>query len=245
MAEATFRIVAWMACGDDLAADSREIGFLRGTAPQLQGARAEAPRLPTLLRRRVSTIGQRAFESASGASGLETARFVFSSRHGEFSRTLSLLETLARKEPLSPADFSLSVHNALIGLLSIAVKNEAGHTAMSGSADSFGFALVEAAACLKARPEEPICLIYGDEPLSGIYRALGDPDETSLAVSLLLAPASGEAGDITVGFEPAVQRGSAPAASRQALEFVRFLTSGRREGCAVGERMLWRWRHAA
>src|SRR5689334_10839923 len=90
-----------------------------------------------LLRRRVSEIGQRALRPAWCLSEGEP-KFVLASRNGEFGRTLGLLEALTEREPLSPAEFSLSVHHALIGLLSIARGNGAGHTALAAGADSFG-----------------------------------------------------------------------------------------------------------
>src|SRR4030095_4253261 len=81
---------------------------------------AELPPVPVSLLRRVSALGQQALKAAWGLPALHQSRFVFASRHGEFDRTLGILQSLAQREPPSPADFSLSVHNALAGLLSIA-----------------------------------------------------------------------------------------------------------------------------
>ena len=57
------------------------------------------------------------------AEGLEDLPLVFISRHGETPRTLDILSDLASEQPLSPTQFSLSVHNAVIGLWSI-LRNE-------------------------------------------------------------------------------------------------------------------------
>ena len=87
--------------------------------------------VPLLLRRRVSAIGQQALRAAWGLPAAAEARLIFASRHGEFSRTLSILDALANDQPVSPADFTLSVHHALAGLLSIAQRNRLGHTAIA------------------------------------------------------------------------------------------------------------------
>src|ERR1019366_5555292 len=118
------------------------------------------PPVPLLLRRRISPIGQAALRVAWALPQVERARFVFASRNGEFDRTLTMLEQVAIEDGPSPADFSLGVHNALAGLLSICARNGGGHTALAAGVDSFGFGLMEAAACLLERPEDPVMLVY-------------------------------------------------------------------------------------
>ena len=135
---ARFRVENWMACGPGLETREDWTAWSRGAGnPESNGAQA-AVSLPSMLRRRISTVGQRAFRAAFALSEQSSARFIFCSRYGESDRTLRILHSLAVKEPISPADFSLSVHNALAGLLSIAWGNTAGHTAISAGADSFG-----------------------------------------------------------------------------------------------------------
>ncbi|OIR10101.1 hypothetical protein GALL_80290 [mine drainage metagenome] len=157
---------------------------------QWRGA-APAAAAPILLRRRIGRLGQRALQAAWAFSAAlppdAPPRLVFASRHGEFSRTLSILEALAEGAPPSPADFTLSVHHALAGLLSIATANHAGHTAIASGADSLYHALLEAAACQTERPEQPVLLAYYDEPLPPPYDDL-EPGGETIALVLLLAP---------------------------------------------------------
>src|SRR5271168_3310513 len=151
-----------MACGPGLETREDWIAWSRGVKnPQSEIAKAGAS-LPLILRRRVSTIGQMAFRASHALSEQRTARFIFCSRHGEFDRTLRILRSLIAREPTSPTDFTLSVHNALAGLLSIAWGNTAGHTAIAAGADSFGYGLMEALACLKAESGAPVMLVYFD-----------------------------------------------------------------------------------
>ena len=52
-------------------------------------------------------------------------RTVFASRHGSINESIELIECVARGQPLSPAKFSHTVHNAQAGLFSIAARNRA------------------------------------------------------------------------------------------------------------------------
>ncbi|HLJ62547.1 MAG TPA: beta-ketoacyl synthase chain length factor, partial [Stellaceae bacterium] len=152
---------------------------------------------------------------------------------------------LAAEEPVSPADFSLSVHNALAGLLSIATKNPAGHTAIAAGEDSFGFGLIEAVSTLMASPEEKVLLVFFDEPLPAEYATFRDRDETSLALALVLSPARGEASDIMVTMEGHERDPHPRASAAQALDFLRFLLAGEKEAISPGGRARWRWRRGS
>ena len=145
--------------------------------------------VPVSLRRRVTPIGQAALRHAWALPQVEQARFVFASRNGEFDRTLTMLTQMAEGEPPSPADFSLGVHNALAGLLSVATHNRNGHTALAAGIDSFGFGLLEAVAGLHEAPEHKTILVYFDTPLPQDYPC-GSPvmAADALALALLLVP---------------------------------------------------------
>lgn len=195
---------------------------------------------PSLLRRRVSPIGQRALRAAFDLAEVGASRYVVSSRHGEFGRTLSLLSALAAAEPLSPADFSLSVHHALVGLLSIATRNHSGHTAVAAGRESFAYGLLEASVAAAADPDQPVTLIHFDEPLPPPYDQTDGPQEDPLALALCLrGGAGGRPGDLTLGVEPAGVGDS--ACESLALDFLSFLLSEGPIRRATGERMRWTW----
>jgi hypothetical protein len=199
------------------------------------------PPVPLLLRRRISPIGQAALRVAWALPQVERARFVFASRNGEFDRTLTMLEQVAIEDGPSPADFSLGVHNALAGLLSICARNGGGHTALAAGVDSFGFGLMEAAACLLERPEDPVMLVYYDTALPPGY-----PDtapacaEATLALALVLVPPPKTATHIVMAATPA---GDTDPREAAAAVFLRFLRTMAPEASATGERMIWHWRH--
>ncbi len=197
-----------------------------------------AEAVPSLLRRRVGSLGQQALRAAWNLPGSRTGRLIFASRHGEFSRTLSILDSLSRDEPPSPADFTLSVHHALAGLLSIARTNRRGHTAIAAGRDSFACGMLEALACLTERPEDPVVLVYYDEPLPPPFADFDD-DGDHLALAFTLA-AAGEGPPLTLSLSPPPAGGTASATPAQ--DFLRFfLNDGGRADC-LGERQVWHWK---
>jgi hypothetical protein len=197
--------------------------------------------VPLLLRRRVGPIGQAVLRAAWAMPHVDRARFVFASRHGEFDRTLTMLEQVADNDGPSPADFSLGVHNALAGLLSVCTGNRRGHVAIAAGVDSFGFGLMEAAACVLEQPDEPVVLAYYDVGLPPGY-----PDtvparaETTLALAVTLVSQHQAQRRVVMTAAPATQAEPGEAA---AAVFLRFLRATAPEAAATGERMTWRWRH--
>jgi len=194
--------------------------------------------VPTLLRRRITLLGQYALSSAWSLPDSANARLILSSRHGEFSRTLTLLEAVTSRSELSPADFTLSVHHALIGLLSIVHGNRRGHTAVASGSESFCLGLLEAVACLKDKPEEKVVLIHFDDLLPSSFAVFNEDHEQPIALVLALS-ATGEGENIQIDFESAgIQE--KPSASH-AMDFIAFLANNSAECLSAGEHRNWRW----
>ena len=143
--------------------------------------------LPALQRRRLSPLARCVFHVVNeiaqqhDVSALPT---VLASRHGEIARTQTLLENLADKEPLSPATFSLSVHNAIGGQLSIALGNQQPVSCVALGEEGLGTALLEAA-CLQEDDRPVLVLIY-DGPLPDYYQPYCASEPFTWAIALLL-----------------------------------------------------------
>lgn len=197
--------------------------------------RAEALTLPAALRRRVTGIGRKALAAALAIlPEVGAPRFVLASRHGEYGRTFTMLQALSEEGAVSPTDFSMAVHHALVGLLSIATGNHEGHTAISAGPDSFAYGLVEAGLWV-AEAQIPVLMIYFDQALPAAYPSEGEPPEMVLAV--MVAPvAAGSGLRVTMAGEAAAGEGQSLA-----LAFLESLRRGRGEGGAHGGRMAWRW----
>lgn len=206
--------------------------------------RGPGPRaLPAALRRRVSPIGRKALEAAWALlpeSG-DQPRIILSSRHGEYTRTMGLLTSLAEEDEVSPAEFSLSVHHALAGLLSIASGNHAGHTAIAAGPESCGYGLLEAAACV-AEDRAPVLLMHFDESLPDAYDGIGGVSpEASLVFAVMLSPNPADGDPVTLEVAPA----AAPGTESPAAAFMDFLCAHRDRAQASGDRMMWRWQRGA
>lgn len=242
-----FRIVDWAARSSGRATKKQWSAWARGEAEVEPTPVNPSITMPMLLRRRLGKLGQLAISAAYEVGAMPPVRYVFCSRHGEFGRALGLLRGVALGEELSPVEFSVSVHHALAGLLSIATKATGGHTAIAAGADTFAYGLVEAAACLATASNEPVLLVYFDEPLPAPYDELViSEDEAPLACALLLGSMDGSAEhgeliDLTMETVTGDRRG---VTTRQASDFLRFLASGATSGQSAGDRLGLRWRRA-
>lgn len=201
------------------------------------------PALPMMLKRRLTSIGQKALGAALACRGAQDARYVLASRHGEFDRTVAILMSLARHEQPSPAEFGMSVHHGLAGLLSIHTGNKAGHTAVAGSMDSFGYGLVEAAACLSEDPAKAVLLFYFDPPLPESYSLFRPEVEANLPLALAMTLVSHGDDAITVSTNVASQA-EEDGSESLALSFLRFFLGKQRQATVRGGRMVWQWHRA-
>jgi hypothetical protein len=159
---------------------------------------AEAKFLPAMLRRRCTPLTRAMLTAAYGcvdASELGSVRTVFGSRHGSINESIGLLEAVVRREKLSPAVFSHTVHNAQAGLFSIAAGNREASSSLSARGDSFACSWIEALTFLEREPAKPVLLVVGDVPLAETFAPLVDEPSAPYALACLLRPAApGEPG---------------------------------------------------
>lgn len=196
---------------------------------------------PMMLRRRATSAGRAALGAAIGLPAVKDARYILSTRYGELDRAASILSSLTNREPVSPADFSMSVHHGLTGLLSIALKNKKAHGAVSGGAESFCYGLLEAVTCIAERPERPVILIHYDErPESAFATLLAEPDNTeTLVAAMCLDGMEGEDG-ITMTMDTR-ERDDGPTTSSHVLDFLRFVMTDASTLTSRGDRLSWEW----
>lgn len=191
-----------------------------------------------MLRRRATSIGQKAVGAALACQDVGAARYVIASRHGEYARTTGIFTSLAERTAPSPADFSMSVHHGLAGLLSIHTGNRLGHVAVAAAEDSFANGLLEAVLCVMDEPATPVLLIYYDAPLPEDYDQFRSEAESELPIVLavLLGPDRTE----RMSYQRRLVQVSATV-QNQSLTFLRWLLSGAQNAECQGERMIWRW----
>jgi len=159
-------------------------------------------------RRRVSALGRAigdAVEEAMLEAALDpvTTPVIVGSSIGEASTMIGLLDQMWRtKEPMSPAAFSVSVHNAASGMLSISKKNVGFTTSIAADHDTPAAGLIEGIG-LVATTGAPVAVVCADEasPRSLLRRAARHWD--MLAAAVVLAPADAGRGRATLSL-PAV-----------------------------------------
>jgi len=188
-----------------------------------------------LLRRRLSSLARMSLRVAYDcAHDIPNARFVFASQHGELARTVTMLESLAEKEALSPAVFSMSVLNASAGLFSILQKNVAPSTAISAGCSSFGYGLLEAGLQLASNPQLPVLFIYADESVPAVYGQDDQHRNVTHAVGLLLQTSAEMHIHCTTS-----SNNDIPSDEAQSRAFVRCLEQGHADWHDAGKTWFW------
>ena len=180
-----------------------------------------------------------AVSHAAGLSQATDAVLVTCSRHGDFQRTMRVLDAILANGEVSPTDFALSVHNGLAGVLSLVLENRNGHTALAAGVDSFAFGLLEAMTLL-LRDRRPTLLLFADEPMPSAYDGKIEPQERALAAAFMLEPDTEEAG-AKLEVEMIGGDGSTKGSVYQAECFLRSIIAGTAVE-ASGSRMGWRSR---
>jgi len=202
----------------------------------------EIPFIPPAIRRRCTRLTKMMLRSAfdcCGESLRSDVRTVFASRHGAIHVAVQILASITSGEPVSPMQFSHSVHNAQAGLYSIAAGNRCASSSLAGEADTFACAWLEALAHLEREPDAAVLVTVADEPLPPRLVPLVDEPFAAYSVSLLLRRAPDDdarAVDfrIAAGGANAAPEARAPLAWPQAVEFLRWWLAGAREPLSVG-----------
>lgn len=184
-----FNIAQWRAWAPGL--DSVDAWQAWGRQPvvlQSSDAAPDVSFLPAMQRRRLSRLARMAFSVGWPlADGRENLPLVFVSRHGETPRTYEILSDLATEQPLSPTQFSLSVHNAIIGLWSIMRGETSEMTALAAAGDGLEHGMLEAAALLHEGAPAVLLIITEEQPPAA-YSQWIDDVPFPYAVGLLLTP---------------------------------------------------------
>ncbi|MGH7441721.1 MAG: beta-ketoacyl synthase chain length factor [bacterium] len=197
-----------------------------------------AAAMPPLLRRRAGFSDRLAFDLAYGLVGKETrVPSVFASRHGQIVRSVDLLEKLVEDQPCSPMDFSVSVHNATAGLISIARGDTAQSTSVAAGRESLSSGLLEAQAMVEEGAER-VLVVYHDETPPPVLDEAWARESSDWALGLLLGNGKGRTLDMKLEDDPSHQGGDPMP---QALALVRLLARGTGEELWRNGRHLWTW----
>lgn len=229
------RIDGWSAWSPGI--ETRDAWEAWAAAPHAlaEDGKPEVPFLPPAVRRRSTRLTKMMIRAAFDCCGEALrgdVRTVFASRHGAIHVAVQILDAIVTGKPVSPMQFSHSVHNAQAGLYSIAAGNREASSSLAGEADTFAAAWIESMLHLERAPDTPVLLVIGDEPLPPKLLPLVDEPAASYGVALLLSAADDGIG---LAIEPgAPPEAAAPPRWPQATELVRWWCSGAAEPLEIG-----------
>lgn len=199
--------------------------------------------VPKALQRRLSPLARAVFNATDGCVDDVTTPIVFSSAHGEVNKSLEMLKDMQRGEEVSPTAFSLSVHNAISGLFSIANNNHQEITVLAPGQDGIAMVFLEALGILQERrnnTDEVLIVLY-DEPLSDFYPSLSiglkAPTSCALAIKIAL---SGKGLPLQLQ-RSAEHRHDSGEHALQIFAFLEFLTSENTTLQLGNHRQSWIW----
>jgi len=150
--------------------------------------------IPAALRRRLGVYGRMAVSCGLSVTTERDSDIVFCSRHGDMELATRLLNDLAQHAPLSPAGFSLSVHNAVPGVMDLVRQSRTGHTAIAGGSQSLSAGITEAWTRLAERHEGAVSLVYADCSIRGLYAEFADASFGDIALAMTLTARTGDVG---------------------------------------------------
>lgn len=237
-----FSIDAWAAWAPGLVGNDAWLDWLAAPRPLVGEGVPALAEMPAMMRRRVERLGKVALQAAYWAQGeAEPCPHVFASRFGDVTRSVELLRQLAAGEGLSPTAFSMSVHNAIGALFSIARADTGACTAVAAGAETVEAAFMEALGLL-ADGAPAVLVVYYDEPLPTPYSDFAEYLDFPRAWACRLSRC--ESGGISL--QPGLLAGAAePATLPDDLAALRFLLGQAPAWQHDVAGRSWRWvRHA-
>ncbi len=197
--------------------------------------------MPAMQRRRLERLGRMALQVAWQLQPEPEPQVpvVFSSRHGDITRTFQMLRGLARGEPLSPTHFGLSTHNAMVAQYSIARGLTGNYLATAGGVESPEAAVTEALGLL-ADGEESVVVVHCDDLTPQDYACYRDEPEAPYAWAWRLRrPAKDEAALSLAPAQEPPQSPCSPSVLPHGLDVMRWLLSA--DPCLVAPVSGRRW----
>lgn len=239
-----FHVNEWAAWAPGLPAREDWLAWARAPFPPYGEGTPALSEVPPMQRRRIDRLGRMAIQSAYWCQQAEQAGipFVFASRHGDVACSVELLQSLSRRETLSPTSFGLSVHNAIAALYSIVRGERGNYTALASGAATTPAALVEAAGLLADGAKDVLVVVY-DAALPAVYEDFRDEPDPFHAWCWKVA-AGGAGPKLELGCGPA--EGDAPGRGGlpRGLEVLHFLLSEQVDLRQRSEAVDWVWRRA-
>ncbi len=235
-----FTITNWAAWAPGLT--TQDAWRAWAASPPVAPLGTETPPLtevPPMARRRLEKLGRPAFQVAQWCQGdAKGMPLIFASRHGDPGRGADLLTSLAKNEPLSPASFALSVHNAVAAQYSIIRGDTSNVSAVSNGLFTLEAAMMEAAGHLADGQPEVMVVNYDAGP-PAIYASHYDEPYSDFAYAWRITKGN------QFSLEDAELPPSTSTAVPHGLSVLRFVLGNEPSYARADQTAGWRWsRHA-
>ena len=156
---------------------------------------------------------------------------IFSSKHGEINRCFSLQSSIATLEPLSPASFCISVHNAIVAQNAIFAKNRAEISAVSANL-SLENGILNAVA--KFDEFDKIAIISYFESINNELMNAGD-----LIYAILVVVEKGK--NFSIEISPNNEPNLANLTKNSDFEFLLNLKNHKKSWVTKEQDLIWKW----
>ncbi|MDA6076109.1 beta-ketoacyl synthase chain length factor [Edwardsiella anguillarum] len=205
-----------------------------------RATQAKLTELPMMTARRLSSGSKLAVEC-----GLAMLRrhdidaVLYTSRHGELERNYRILQALATEQAVSPTDFTMSVHNAAVGNLTIAAKHPVVTSSLSAGRDTFQQGLCEVI-CLLQAGYQRVLMVGFDGNLPAFYHPQLPTQMPTWAYAVALVFEAGDA----LRCSSRRADDSAETALPQSLLFLQHVLNDAPCFTLAGDNRQWRWSRA-
>lgn len=211
-----FTISAWRAWAPGVSDAAEWRRWRQGELSFADEAIPDTGFLPAMQRRRLSPLAKAAMSTAHPLLNGRDLPVLCCSVHGEAKRTYALLQDVAAAQPLSPTAFGLSVHNAIVGQMSISLGIRSPALALAGGDFPLLSGFIEAAAMLAEGASEMLLQFY-EEPLPELYLHNTASPQRICATSLHLQAVGAHGTSPSRGYTARLSNGS-PAQASSAFE---------------------------
>ncbi|HHR6130427.1 TPA: beta-ketoacyl synthase chain length factor [Providencia alcalifaciens] len=236
------KVLDWVALAPSLSSHDEWLAWSHGGSECIDET-APLPKcsqLPMMMARRLNNGSRLAVEC-----GLTLYRrhqdidaIVFSSRHGELERNQRILSELATQTPVSPTNFTMSVHNSAVGTLSIITKTTIPTSAISAGQDSFQQGLYEVLSLLLHQSKRVLFVDF-DGDLPEAYNSVLPETCTRFPYACAFLLSSDES--LTCSPMAAKAVHSSTPILPQSIQFIAGLLSDKPTFCVIGEGHVWQW----
>lgn len=226
----SFNLKSWAAWGIGELAEITKLEKIKNGTPLLEN-------IPPMVKRRMPMLAKYIFElntilddSLSIKTPKTAIPTVYASKNAELKRTFNIIRSFTGD--VSPAQFSMSVHNAIAGLLSVINKDNSVYTVIDSMSGTLEAAVIEAISLLSEY--DYVKVIYFDEDLPDELNSSFIGNNKPVAMCLLI-----EKGQ-QISLESSANHKNIES-NENLIDLVEFFTLKTSSYTTINPRLIWTW----